>query len=71
MWTCPWGNKIAPSELDVAAADGVVCCAVDAAVGAVSRKVVEVPVVDIVVAGEVAASVDIELNEARVEEAPA
>jgi hypothetical protein len=34
------------------AADGVVSCAVDAAVGVVSRKVVEVPVVDIVVAGE-------------------
>ena len=47
------------------AADGVVSCAVDATVGVVSRKVVEVPVVDIGVTGEVA------LNVARVEEAPA
>jgi hypothetical protein len=44
------------------AADGVVSCAVDATVGVVSRKVVDVPVVDTVVAGEVAAFVDIELN---------
>jgi hypothetical protein len=53
------------------AADGVVSCAVDATVGVVSRKVAEVPVIDIVVTGEVAAFVDIELNVARVEEAPA
>jgi len=52
------------------AADGVVSCAVGAPVSVVSRKVVEVPGVDIVVAGEVAAFVDIELNVARVEEAP-
>lgn len=39
--------------------------------GVVSGKVVEVPVVDIVATGEVAAFVDIELNVARVEEAPA
>lgn len=52
------------------AADGIVSCAVDATVGVVSGKVVEVSVVGIVVTGEVAAFVDIELNVARVEEAP-
>ena len=46
-------------------ADGVVSCAVDANVGVVSRKVVEVPVVDIVVTAEVAAFVDIGLQRGK------
>lgn len=53
------------------AADGVVSCAVDATVGVVSGKVVEVPVIGIVITGEVAVFVDIELDVASAEEAPA